>query len=155
MAFRRNAIETVGPFDERLGAGAAGCSEDSEIWYRVLAAGLRCVYYPEAVVYHHHRHQEEQLRAQIRAYQRGHVAALFVQFLNHRHVGNLVRVLLVLPLQFLTQAARSLVFGTTRKAFLGDQCVGYLQGLLETFRLLSPWWRTASSTDAVRRTKLN
>ena len=26
-------------FDERLGAGAAGCSEDSELWYRVLADG--------------------------------------------------------------------------------------------------------------------
>jgi glycosyltransferase involved in cell wall biosynthesis len=30
MAFRRNVFDLVGLFDERLGAGAAGCSEDSE-----------------------------------------------------------------------------------------------------------------------------
>ncbi|HZU59672.1 MAG TPA: glycosyltransferase family 2 protein, partial [Solirubrobacteraceae bacterium] len=34
MAFRREALDRVGLFDERLGAGAAGCSEDSELWYR-------------------------------------------------------------------------------------------------------------------------
>jgi len=28
MAFRREAFERVGVFDERLGAGATGCSED-------------------------------------------------------------------------------------------------------------------------------
>src|SRR4029453_17415253 len=44
MAFRREAFDRVGLFDERLGAGASGCSEDSEVWYRLLAEGHRCRY---------------------------------------------------------------------------------------------------------------
>ena len=55
MAFRRDAFDRVGLFDERLGAGASGCSEDSELWYRLLAEGHRCRYWPSAVVLHHHR----------------------------------------------------------------------------------------------------
>ena len=49
MAFRRNVFDLVGLFDERLGAGAAGCSEDSEIWYRILANQLQIRYEPRAV----------------------------------------------------------------------------------------------------------
>ncbi|MBD1826614.1 glycosyltransferase [Microcoleus vaginatus GB1-A2] len=52
MAFRREAFELLGDFDERLGAGASGCSEDSELWYRVLAEGWICYYDPTPVVYH-------------------------------------------------------------------------------------------------------
>src|SRR5262249_46212823 len=52
MAFRRAAFAKVGLFDTRLGAGASGCSEDSELWYRLLATGHVCVYEPSAVVYH-------------------------------------------------------------------------------------------------------
>jgi len=37
MAFRREVFTALGNFDERLGAGAAGCSEDSEYWYRLFA----------------------------------------------------------------------------------------------------------------------
>ena len=37
MAFRREVFDRVGYFDERLDVGQAGCSGDSEIWYRVLA----------------------------------------------------------------------------------------------------------------------
>ena len=57
MAFRRSVFERVGLFDERLGAGASGCSEDSELWYRLLAAGGACLFEPRAVVVHHHREQ--------------------------------------------------------------------------------------------------
>ena len=57
MAIRREAFDLVGLFDERLGAGAAGCSEDSELWYRLLAEGWSCVYEPDAVVFHHHRRE--------------------------------------------------------------------------------------------------
>ncbi|UHD17141.1 glycosyltransferase family 2 protein [Thiocapsa bogorovii] len=52
MAFRRALFERIGGFDERLGAGAAGCSEDSEIWYRILATGGECFYEPRALVFH-------------------------------------------------------------------------------------------------------
>jgi hypothetical protein len=71
MAMRRDAFARVGLFDERLGAGAAGCSEDSELWYRILAEGWRCVYEPAAVVFHYHRAAADGLRDQWYAYMRG------------------------------------------------------------------------------------
>ena len=98
MAVRRDAFARVGPFDERLGAGAAGCSEDSEFWYRLLAEGWSCVYEPAAVVFHFHRADLDGLRRQWHAYMRGHVAALLVQFARYRHWGNLRRIALQLPI---------------------------------------------------------
>lgn len=100
MAFRRDAFARVGPFDERLGAGAAGCSEDSELWYRLLAEGWSCVYEPAAVVFHYHRADLSGLRQQWHAYMRGHVVALLVQFARYRHWGNIRRIALQLPLHF-------------------------------------------------------
>ncbi len=97
MAIRREAFVRIGLFDERLGAGAAGCSEDSELWYRVLAGGWSCAYEPAAVVFHFHRPDLDGLRRQWHAYMRGHVAALLVQFARHRHWGNLRRIVLQLP----------------------------------------------------------
>lgn len=57
MAFRKSLLEEVDFFDERLDVGAAGCSGDSEIWYRILAAGHTIQYNPRAVVFHEHRKQ--------------------------------------------------------------------------------------------------
>jgi cellulose synthase/poly-beta-1,6-N-acetylglucosamine synthase-like glycosyltransferase len=79
MAFRRGVFETAGLFDERLGAGAAGCSEDSEMWYRILAAGLEIRYNPRAVVYHEHRKELTALFRQLFSYMRGHTAAALIQ----------------------------------------------------------------------------
>jgi GT2 family glycosyltransferase len=50
MAFRRSVFDRVGLFDERLGAGASGCSEDSELWYRLIAGGGACLFEPRAFV---------------------------------------------------------------------------------------------------------
>ena len=55
MAFRRSIFDEIGYFDERLDVGQAGCSGDSEYWYRILAAGRVCRYEPTAVMHHHHR----------------------------------------------------------------------------------------------------
>jgi GT2 family glycosyltransferase len=52
MAFRRSVIERVGSFDERLGPGAAGHEEETEMSQRIRRAGLRIGYAPDAVVYH-------------------------------------------------------------------------------------------------------
>ncbi len=97
MAFRRRVFEEVGGFDERLGAGASGCSEDSEMWYRILAGGGHCRYEPTAVVHHVHRRDIEGLDNQMYQYMRGHITALLTQFEEHRHVGNLRRAFLTLP----------------------------------------------------------
>jgi GT2 family glycosyltransferase/SAM-dependent methyltransferase len=107
MAFRREVFELVGFFDERLGAGASGCSEDSELWYRLLAEGYRCRYWPDAVVFHHHRAEWEDLSSQMYSYMRGHVAALFFQFERYRHWGNIYRACLALPWYLLNIARRS------------------------------------------------
>jgi GT2 family glycosyltransferase len=100
MAIRRDAFARVGLFDERLGAGAAGCSEDSELWYRLLAEGWRCVYEPAAVVFHFHRAELGDLGQQWHAYMRGHVAALLVQFARYRHWGNVRRIAFQLPFYY-------------------------------------------------------
>lgn len=97
MAFRRQAFELVGDFDERLGAGASGCSEDSELWYRVLAEGWLCRYEPTAVVYHYHRSDLNSFKQQAYQYMRGHVVALLVQFAKYGHWGNLRRLFVALP----------------------------------------------------------
>ena len=52
MAFRAAALRQVGSFDERLGPGAAGHEEETEISQRLRRAGLHIGYAPEALVWH-------------------------------------------------------------------------------------------------------
>ena len=55
MAFRRTLMERIGPFDMQLGVGTPGAaSEDIDLIYRAVKAGLRAVYSPDVVVYHNH-----------------------------------------------------------------------------------------------------
>lgn len=48
----RDLFDRVGGFDERLGPGASGTSEDVEFARRVIRAGIQIGYAPQAVVYH-------------------------------------------------------------------------------------------------------
>jgi GT2 family glycosyltransferase len=53
MALPRRALEEIGPFDERLGAGGRfPSSEDNDFGFRLLRAGWSIVYEPAAVLYH-------------------------------------------------------------------------------------------------------
>jgi GT2 family glycosyltransferase len=52
MAFRAAALAQVGLFDERLGPGASGHEEETEMSRRLRRAGLRIGYSPKAIVYH-------------------------------------------------------------------------------------------------------
>lgn len=52
MAFRSSALRTIGPFDERLGPGAAGHEEETELSRRLRCAGFRVGYAPRALVLH-------------------------------------------------------------------------------------------------------
>lgn len=97
MAFRREAFNLVGLFDERLDVGAAGCSGDSEMWYRILAEGWNCVYFPHLYVFHEHRKSLTELRKQLFSYMKGHVCALFIQHERYGHTGNLKRIRKSLP----------------------------------------------------------
>jgi glucosyl-dolichyl phosphate glucuronosyltransferase len=52
MAFRAGVLNQVGPFDERLGPGAGGHEEETEMSQRIRRAGFRIGYAPQALVYH-------------------------------------------------------------------------------------------------------
>jgi glycosyltransferase involved in cell wall biosynthesis len=139
MAFRRSAFDRAGLFDERLGAGASGCSEDSELWYRLLAGGGACFFEPRACVLHHHREQWSALRRQVRAYMKGHVSALFVQAARFGHSGNVRRIFRQLPLYFARTAFAAVRDGRgARLQILLDEIAGWICGLQYTFR---PRWR--------------
>ena len=148
MAFRRDAFERVGLFDERLGAGAAGCSEDSELWYRLLAEGYRCRYVPAAVVFHYHRADWKALRDQTYSYMRGHVAALFVQFERYRHWGNLYRAFVALPWYLVTVArstlerrAARLIFHRPDEEWLAPPLAPQMLGVLAGYGYYVRHWR--------------
>jgi len=131
MAFRREAFEHVGYFDERLDAGAAGCSGDSEFWHRLLAAGWRCRYEPSSVAFHYHRRSLDALASQIRFYARGHVAALLVQYERTRERGNLRRIWSTLPHHYAYQFCKRLRHGRApENYFLGEEVRGTLSGIV-------------------------
>jgi GT2 family glycosyltransferase len=52
IAIRRTVFDRVGYFDERLGPGASGTSEDVELAQRIRKAGIKIAYMPRALVYH-------------------------------------------------------------------------------------------------------
>jgi len=135
MAVRRRALDIVGVFDERLGAGAAGCSEDSELWYRLIEAGFECVYEPSAVVVHHHREDLTGIRQQLRDYMRGHVTALGVQFDRHRQPGELRRLVANLPAHYAKRAVVSRLRAEPDPT-LRAEATGYLHGIQQLARTL-------------------
>lgn len=71
FAARRSLVRNLGGYDCRLGAGSeAGGGEDVDLIYRMLRAGARIRYSPEAVV-RHERVTEARRRATRRSYGRG------------------------------------------------------------------------------------
>lgn len=100
MAIRREVFEQLGGFDERLGAGRAGCSEDTELFYRVLSQGWHCRYEPRAVTYHYHRSNMDDLKQQFFSYMRGNVTASLIQYAKHKNRGNLCHLLWTLPTRY-------------------------------------------------------
>jgi len=52
MLVWRATFARIGLFDERLGPGAAGACEDTELARRIRATGGRIGYVPDAIVYH-------------------------------------------------------------------------------------------------------
>jgi GT2 family glycosyltransferase len=135
MAIRRDAFAEVGLFDPRLGAGASGCSEDSEFWFRLLRAGRVCRYDPAAVVYHHHRADRPALARQLRAYARGHSVALFAEFAQDRRICHLVRAFAIMPVHHLRMGFRAALRGDrTRLALIAPQLRGCLEGPFSALR---------------------
>jgi glycosyltransferase involved in cell wall biosynthesis len=130
MGFRRDVFNRIGYFDERLDAGAAGCSGDSEFWNRILHHGGTCRYEPSAIAFHFHRKDMAGLSRQIQAYMSGHTAALLVQFGNTREFGNLRRLFLSLPKYYLARVLRMLIRGKSDDSrFLREEIIGCCQGV--------------------------
>ncbi len=129
MAFRRSVFEQWGYFNEFLGAGASGCSEDSEMWYRILAEGGVCYYEPTAVVFHYHRRNLTDLHQQMYQYMRGHVTALLIQYARYNHWGNLYRIIYGLPKYYLGVFVAGIIygFGLKQKTLLSE-ILGCLAG---------------------------
>jgi hypothetical protein len=74
----------VGPFETLLGAGTpAGAWEDLYCFYRILQAGYRLAYLPEAFVYHAHREEMTALTRQLCASRRGETAFLTLMLVRH------------------------------------------------------------------------
>jgi GT2 family glycosyltransferase len=154
MAVRRKAIDQVGGFDPRLGAGASGCSEDSEFWYRILAAGWLCRYEPTAVVYHYHRQDFEGLQRQMYAYMRGHSTALLIQFEKYQHWGNLRRLFLGTPKWYSLLILKGLIKGfAPEQKTLRLEVLGYLAGIGYYLRnhLIGGVDRTAQADQAFQQ----
>jgi GT2 family glycosyltransferase len=130
MAFRREVFERIGGFDERLDVGRAGCSGDSEYWYRLLAHGLTCRYEPRAVAFHFHRRSADALARQIHDYMRGHAAALLVQHERTGIAANRRQAWVRMP-HWYARRVWSRWRGAQRPEdrFLREEVLGYLSGL--------------------------
>ncbi len=84
MAFRAEALRSIGGFDEALGAGTiARGGEDIDVAVRLLLAGHLIVRQPAAVVWHASLTSDDELLAQIESYGCG-LAAAFSKFLSQR-----------------------------------------------------------------------
>lgn len=99
-AFRASCFSNpaIGLLDEALGAGTpTGCSEDTDLFYRILKNDGTLVYEPSAYVWHRHRTSMEALRRQIYAYSKGHVAYHLTTLLRDRDRRAVIRLLYSLP----------------------------------------------------------
>lgn len=130
MAFRREAFGRIGYFDERLDVGQAGCSGDSELWYRALSHGLTCRYEPRSVAFHFHRRTMDGLARQIHGYMRGHAAALLVQCERTGIAANRRLAFWHKPRWYGGRVWRR-VLGRreAQDRFLKEEVLGYLSGL--------------------------
>jgi GT2 family glycosyltransferase len=130
MAFRKSIFNDVGLFDDRLGAGASGCSEDSEIWYRILTNGGTIRYNPRAVIYHEHRKDIEGLKKQIFQYMKGHTAAALIQQRQRPDAGYKKRIFSVLPRYYRSVLVRQFPFYKLQFQTVGVEIRGMLSGLI-------------------------
>ena len=72
MAFQMAALESIGGFDENLGAGTrTHGGEETRAFASLLLAGETILHWPMAITWHFHRRQMTQLREQFYGYSAG------------------------------------------------------------------------------------
>jgi cellulose synthase/poly-beta-1,6-N-acetylglucosamine synthase-like glycosyltransferase len=138
MAFRKSIFEKVGYFDELLGAGAAGCGDDSEMWYRILAHGYTIRYNPRAVVYHEHRQEMAGLKHQLFYYMRGHAAALLIQQAQQPQAGYERRLYHELPKYYYNMFRVGFPHFRFRSQTMWVEIKGLVSGIVFYYRNRSP-----------------
>jgi cellulose synthase/poly-beta-1,6-N-acetylglucosamine synthase-like glycosyltransferase len=141
MAFRREALVSIGGFDVALGAGTPALGGgDTLALTLVLLAGYRIAYEPAALMRHHHRRDLDSLRRQLHGYSVG-LAAFYAALLRHRP-GVLPGLLRLVP-----------------------TAVGYMKGmkaantmaqqdLLATPRRRQRWWMLTGPAAYIRSMRL-
>lgn len=95
VALRAQTFAELGGFDPALGPGTpTHAGEDLDLCRRVYLSGAAVAYHPAAIVRHHHRADDAQLREQIFGYGVGLTAALAkLLFTQPRHlVGFMARI---------------------------------------------------------------
>jgi glycosyltransferase involved in cell wall biosynthesis len=130
MAFRRALFDEIGYFDERLDVGAAGCSGDSELWYRTLSHGHVIQYNPKAVVFHTHRKELAAVRKQVFNYMRGHTAAALIQQQQTPQAGYSHYLFRVLPSYYVGLFREGFPAFRFRYRTLFAEVQGFVSGLL-------------------------
>jgi len=129
MAFRKSVFDEVGCFHELLGAGAAGCSDDSEMWFRILAKGKTIQYNPSAIVYHKHRKTIEQLNNQIFHYMRGFTAAALWQQRQKPETWYKYLIFFYYPFYYTTLAIKGFPLYHDRYKTIWVEIKGMISGL--------------------------
>ena len=134
MAFRKSIFKQVGYFDERLDVGAAGCSGDSEMWYRILAHGHTIRYVPRAIVYHEHRQAMAELQRQLYYYMRGHAAAALIQQEQQLQRGYARHLYLNMPRYYADLLRAGFPFFPRRGRTLWAELTGLVSGVIFYYR---------------------
>ncbi|MBF9253913.1 glycosyltransferase [Pontibacter sp. 172403-2] len=129
MAFRKDVFEEVGFFNELLDVGAAGCNGDSEMWYRILAAGHTIKYNPRAIVFHQHRKEMKGLKKQIFYYMRGATAAALIQQKQNPKAGYRRYILWLVPVDYGRLIVKGFPGYHSRYSTLWAEIGGLLSGL--------------------------
>ena len=113
MAFRREALDRIGGFDERLGPGTRFCAcEDADLMYRLLASGRTAVYSPGPVIHHKQfRHGEDLWKLE-----RGYSIGAGGFYAKHLYSGDFFMLRLILD-RWWTVGLRHVIYGmlTLRK----------------------------------------
>jgi GT2 family glycosyltransferase len=128
FAVSREAYDTLGGFDEALGAGAlTRGGEDLDWFVRTLTHGFALAYEPSAVVWHRHRRDLDALRDQLYGYGTGLTAYLAKQALTRRGAVDLSRRL-VRGARLMGKAQQASAAAGIDKALLRRELVGMVHG---------------------------
>jgi GT2 family glycosyltransferase len=126
----RELFDRVGGFDERLGTGASGTSEDVDLAWRVIRAGASIGYAPQAVVYH----RIDRSRLNENYFAQSHRRQGASRFLIREHSRaeiyfNLARVI--------TQYGIFTLLGRERKRYRSKGRIYHYLGMIEARRKVS------------------